>query len=462
MPSPGEAWLGSTAPEVPPLNQVSPAAPATPAASGEAPPDLESHPLEMLDDAHTEDLAVEQEEEVPEEAGLEVLANDHPLVAKVNKILIKAVEMGASDIHIEPEERQITVRIRVNGSLQKLCTLPAALSSRLSARIKIMSSLVITERRLPQDGQFRAKIKGKKVEFRVSVLPGIHGEKVVMRVLGGSKISGTLTDLGLSVRDKDVIQRALQTPHGLILVTGPTGSGKTTTLYTMIGMVNAPDVNVMTAEDPVEYEVQGITQVHVKSAIGLTFEAVLRSFLRQDPDVMLIGEIRDLETAQIAVKASITGHLVFSTLHTNSAPASIMRLTHMGVAPFLVAASVKLIIAQRLVKTLCQSCKLPVPLSDDDKKILTETELAGIQESYRSVGCRLCSQTGYKGRMPIFEVMPIKTPEMRQRILGAGHADAISEQAVQEGMTTLRQAALNAVAEGKTSLAEAMKIIMAD
>ncbi|MFH2202280.1 MAG: ATPase, T2SS/T4P/T4SS family [Elusimicrobiota bacterium] len=411
----------------------------------------------------TEELLIDIEKDddkVDDEAGLEAVANDSPLINRVNKILVRAVEMGASDIHIEPQEHEIAVRLRLNGSLKHLCSFPSSLSARLAARVKIMSDLVITERRLPQDGQFRATINRKKVEFRVSTLPGMNGEKIVMRVLGGSKLQGDLDHIGLREADVENASKALRGSNGLILVTGPTGSGKTTTLYTMISTINNPDVNVMTAEDPVEYRLSGITQVPVRPDIGLTFEKVLRAFLRQDPDIMLVGEIRDIETAEIAVKASITGHLVLSTLHTNSAPATVARLTHMGMAPFLVAASVKLIVAQRLIKVLCDTCKLQVPLSEDERKLLSEDEAAELAELYRGVGCRECNQTGYTSRMPIFEVMPITTSEMRSLILSGASVDALTERAKTEGMQTLREAALGAVADGRTSLGEALKIIL--
>jgi len=322
-----------------------------------------------------------------------------------------------------------------------------------------MSSLVITERRLPQDGQFRVQIRGQKIEFRVSTLPCIKGEKIVMRILGQSKLNSDLSQLALTPRELKAVQGALKSANGLVLVTGPTGSGKTTTLYTMINVLNRPDVNIMTAEDPVEYEVPNVNQVKILSSIGLTFESTLRAFLRQDPDIMLVGEIRDVETAEIAIKASITGHLVFSTLHTNSAPATITRLTHMGVAPYLVAASVKMVIAQRLVRTLCPQCRAAGPLTAEDKKFLTEKEIASLKTVYHHVGCHACSQ-GYAGRKAIFEVMPVTTSAMRQLITASSNVDLLTEMAVSEGMTTLRQSALEAVRQGQTSMHEAFKIMM--
>lgn len=404
----------------------------------------------------------EKGEAEEEEAGLEALAQESTLVDCVNRILRDAVRLGASDIHIEPQESAISVRVRLNGSLNPLCTLPATLAARLSARIKILSCLVITERRRPQDGQFRFEADGKKVEFRVSVLPGVNGEKIVLRVLGAAKIKTASSEIGFNPRDLECFEKAVRSPNGLILVTGPTGSGKTTTLYTVLGMLNNPDVNIMTVEDPVECRLPGITQVQIKPGIGLTFDAVLRSLLRQDPDIMLIGEIRDSETAEIAVRASITGHLVFSTLHTNSAPASIARLTQMGIKPFLAAASLKMVVAQRLVKRLCPECKMRDSLGEGAKSLLTDEELSTLKDCYRGVGCCACGQTGYVGRRSIFEVMPIRTAAMRQLILSSNDIDLMTELAVNEGMTSLRRSALALAASGETSMNEALKIILSE
>lgn len=401
-------------------------------------------------------------EKPEEEAGLEALAQESTLVDCVNRILRDAVRLGASDIHIEPQESEISVRVRLNGSLNPLCTLPAALGARLSARIKILANLVITERRRPQDGQFRFEAEGMKIEFRVSILPGVNGEKIVLRVLGAVKIKTTSSDFGFNSRDLECFEKAVRSPNGLILVTGPTGSGKTTTLYTVLGMLNKPDVNIMTVEDPVECRLPGITQVQIKPAIGLTFDSVLRSLLRQDPDIMLVGEIRDSETAEIAVRASITGHLVFSTLHTNSAPASIARLTQMGIKPFLAAASLKMVVAQRLIKRLCPDCKVPDSLGEGAKSVLAEEELASLKECYRGIGCDACGQTGYAGRRSIFEVMPIRTAAMRQLILSSNDVDLMTELAVKEGMTSLRRSALALAASGETSMNEALKIILSE
>ena len=444
-----------------PVSEPEPVAAPEPEIMQEASPEIEdvfttddTHELELID------ASAERREEAQENAGLENIKMDSPLIQMVNKILMKAVELRASDIHMEPQETRVSVRVRVDGVLKQLTTLPISIHSRLTARIKIMSSLVITERRLPQDGQFRVQIKGQKIEFRVSTLPCIRGEKIVMRILGQSKLNADLTHLDLTPRELKAVESVLKSPNGLILVTGPTGSGKTTTLYTMINVLNRPEVNIMTAEDPVEYEVPNVNQVKIRPAVGLTFESPLRAFLRQDPDIMLVGEIRDLETAEIAIKASITGHLVFSTLHTNSAPATVVRLTHMGVAPYLVAASVRLVIAQRLVRVLCPRCRVPGPLSLEDKKFITEEESGRLKTVYHSTGCPHCHQTGYSGRKAVFEVMPIESSAMRQLVTSNYNVDMLNELAAREGMTTLRQAALNAVARGTTSMQEALKIMM--
>lgn len=434
-------------------------------ALGRKPPEAETAHEVVLDPrpgAGPPRLETEKPEAEEGEDGLEALAQESTLVDCVNRILRDAVRLGASDIHIEPQEASISVRVRLNGSLSPLCTLPAVLGARLSARIKILANLVITERRRPQDGQFRFEAEGLKAEFRVSILPGVNGEKIVLRVLGAVKIKTVSSDFGFNSRDLECFEKAVRSPNGLILVTGPTGSGKTTTLYTVLGMLNKPDVNIMTVEDPVECRLPGITQVQIMPAIGLTFDSVLRSLLRQDPDIMLIGEIRDSETAEIAVRASITGHLVFSTLHTNSAPASIARLTQMGIKPFLAAASLKMVVAQRLIKRLCPDCKVPDSLGEGAKSILAAEELASLKACYRGIGCGACGQTGYAGRRSIFEVMPIRTAAMRQLILSSNDVDLMTELAVKEGMTSLRRSALALAASGETSVSEALKIILSE
>lgn len=422
---------------------------------------------QMLAEAEPDPLVVESilevGEEKPDEAvGLEEIGDDSPVVAQINRLLAQAVQRGASDIHIEPFEKEVVVRYRVNGSLTRACTLPQSLNARFTARVKVMANLLLTERRRPQDGRIRAKVDGKKVEFRVSTLPSVFGEKIVLRVLGGVEVKERVDLLGFTPRDLECVEHALRSPHGLILVTGPTGSGKSTTLYTMIRAVSSPDVNVVTAEDPVEAELPGVTQTSVRPDLGVTFETLLRSFLRQDPDVMLVGEVRDLETAQISVKASITGHLVLSTLHTNSAPATALRLVHMGVPSFLVASSLRLIVAQRLVKRLCPSCKTPKAPSDLELKALGEAERAGAAGALWAPGCDSCHKTGCAGRQALFEVMPIRSPEMKKLLLDGRDPEALAGQAAAEGMKTLRAAALGLVAAGELSLAEAMKVCLGD
>ena len=389
-------------------------------------------------------------------------ASDSPLIAQINRLLAQAVDEGASDIHFEPRADGLVVRFRVDGTLRRVAAVARADVARVATRLKIMASLVITERRLPQDGQIRAVVGGRKVEFRVSTMPAHFGEKIVLRVLSTAKIKDSLEALGLSAKEREAVERVLRAPSGLLLVTGPTGSGKTTSLYTILQRLNEPGVNLMTAEDPVEYELDGVTQVPIRPSIGLTFDKVLRGFLRQDPDVLLVGEIRDLETAEIAVKASITGHLVLSTLHTNSAPATMLRLTQMGLPPYLVAASVRLVVAQRLVRLICEGCKKLGEPSELDLSLLTEAEAKRARKSWVGAGCEACQGTGFKGRMPIFEVMPVQSAAMRQAVTDAAGVDRLAKIAQLEGMVTLREAALAAVAAGKISLAEAIPYIVGE
>ncbi|MBI4423665.1 MAG: type II/IV secretion system protein, partial [Elusimicrobia bacterium] len=424
-------------------------------------PDLEE--LAQLEELPTEALAetIDQAEEqarLERERGIEAVAGDSPLVKRVHQLLVLAVDRRASDLHIEPQEDRVVVRFRVDGSLSEVCSFPLALHPRLTTRLKIMATLVITEHRVPQDGQFRARIRGQNVEFRVSTLPSAYGEKIVLRALSGGSLCPDLAKIGLQPRDLEVVQRTLKSPHGLILVTGPTGSGKTSTLYSMLAAINRPDINILTAEDPIEYRLAGITQVQVRPAIGFKFETALRAFLRQDPDVMLVGEIRDLETAEIATKASITGHLVLSTLHTNSAPASVARLVNMGLPPYLISASARLIIAQRLVRRLCPECRVPAPLSQEDRRALTEREQAEVGGAMRGAGCPRCASTGFSGRRPVFEVMPM-SQELRSALQASQDVDSLGHVAAREGMVPLRQATLAAVAAGETSLSEAYKVI---
>ena len=421
-----------------------------------APPEKEEAlAVEALLEEH--EKAAADAEQVPAQE-----PDDSPIIAQVSRILSQAVQKGASDIHIEPFETELAVRFRMNGALAKVVALPTAVSARLAARIKVMSNLSLTEKRRPQDGRLRARIGGKKVEFRVSTIPGVYGEKIVMRVLGGAQVKERLDLLGFSARDLDCVRSALNCPHGLVLVTGPTGSGKSTTLYTMVRHLAKPEVNVVTVEDPVEAELPGVTQMAVRPDLGVTFETALRAFLRQDPDVMLVGEIRDLDTAQIAVKASITGHLVLSTLHTNSAPATALRLIHMGVPGFLVASSLKVVVAQRLVRTLCPKCKRQEPAPEADLKALSADEKVKLATVWTADGCDGCHKTGCAGRRPLFEVMPIASPEMKRLLTDGRDPEAIAALAAAEGMSTLRQGALDLAAAGEISLPEAMKLALGD
>ncbi len=387
---------------------------------------------------------------------------DAPVVKLVNLILAEAIKKGASDIHIEPYEKEFRVRYRIDGMLYEVMSPPLRLKNALTSRLKIMAELDIAERRLPQDGRIKLKMKGKEVDLRVSTLPTLFGEKVVMRILDKSNLMLDMTMLGFEPETLKRLQEAILSPYGMVLVTGPTGSGKTTTLYSALGQVNKPDVNIMTAEDPVEYNIMGVNQVQMKEEIGLNFAAALRSFLRQDPDIVMVGEIRDYETAEIAVKAALTGHLVLSTLHTNDAPSTVNRLLNMGIEPFLVASSVVLIMAQRLARRICSDCKQQVEVPE---KTLIDIGLTPKQASevtcYQGVGCSTCSDTGYKGRIGLYEVMPIDE-QIRELILEGGSAAEIKDVAVANGMQSLRMAALVKLMDGSTTLEEILRVTFGD
>lgn len=401
-----------------------------------------------------------EEKEIPR---LEVSPTEQPIVRLVNAILLQAIARRASDIHIEPLEEEIRVRYRIDGSMVETQRFPNSLRQALTSRIKILCSLDIAEKRKPQDGAIKYSLTDKEqVDFRVSTVPSIYGEKIVMRVLGRGQLKGSVDQLGLRGRALEQIRDAVANPFGMILVTGPTGSGKTTTLYTILQQLNEPDVNILTAEDPVEYRLEGITQVNVKPAVGVTFEAVLRAFLRQDPDVVLVGEMRDFETAAIAVKAALTGHLVLSTLHTNDTASTVVRLVDMGIEPYLVASAVKLVVAQRLVKKICENCKEEVSVSEAEKTDADRATLAAIERMFRGKGCDVCTNSGYKGRMPIFEVMSIKSRDMRRAITEGGTEVQVQQIAKREGLRTLADEALDLVNQGVTSLEEALQHIMTD
>jgi type IV pilus assembly protein PilB len=401
---------------------------------------------------------IEQSEEVPTEQDLRSQVQDKPLVKLVDSIIADAIRRGCSDIHIETYEKRIRVRYRLDGDLHEMSPLPFKYRAAIVSRVKIMADLDISERRLPQDGRIKVRFGDRAVDLRVSILPTIFGEKVVMRILDPRSVNVDLAKLGFSEHSLKEFDRAIHLPYGMILVTGPTGSGKTTTLYSALKQINTPDINIMTAEDPVEFNFEAINQVQVKSEIGLSFASALRSFLRQDPDVIMVGEIRDGETADIAVRAALTGHLVFSTLHTNDAPSSIERLVDMGVPDYLVASCVKLVMAQRMVRKICPNCKR-------EAKVLPETlQMLGLSENeikeikvYEGNGCAECNNTGFSGRTGIFEVMPI-SPEIEKMIIAKASNPDIKQQAITEGMLPLRWAALEKLKKGITTVAEVLAV----
>lgn len=409
-----------------------------------------------------DDMEVVQDKNDDADAASAAMAaiDDAPLVKLVNKILMDAIRLRASDIHIEIYEKVMRVRYRVDGTLREVSTLPFKLRHAIISRLKIMSNLDISERRLPQDGRIKLKThNGRTVDLRVSCLPCIFGEKVVMRILDQSNLQLDLTKLGLHERGLRDLQEALDAPFGMILVTGPTGSGKSTTLYSAMSTINDVGVNIMTAEDPVEYNLHGVNQVQVHSEIGLTFAAALRSFLRQDPDVIMVGEMRDLETAEIGVKAALTGHMVLSTLHTNDAPSTINRLVDMGIEPFLVASSVRLIIAQRLVRKVCPDCAT----DDHEGKTPALQRLLKIDDEAweklvikKGKGCDTCGGSGYKGRQGIYEIMPVSSA-IKQLIIDRASLDEIREASIANGVLTLRLAALNMLERGLTTAQEVIR-----
>jgi len=384
-----------------------------------------------------------------------------PVVRLVNVVLMSAIQKGASDIHIEPYEKELRVRYRIDGILYNIMAPPMKFRDAISSRIKIMSKLDIAEKRLPQDGRIKIRFNEnglqKEIDFRVSVLPTLFGEKIVLRLLDKDKLMLDMTRLGFESESLAKFETAILRPWGMVLVTGPTGSGKTNTLYSSIAKINTPETNIMTAEDPVEFNLAGINQVQVKESIGLNFAAALRSFLRQDPNIILVGEIRDFETAEIAVKAALTGHLVLSTLHTNDAPSTINRLMNMGIEPFLVASSVHLICAQRLVRRVCSNCKEPAPLPPPALVQAGFTaELANEVTPMKGRGCDRCNQTGYKGRVGLYEVMEI-AEELRELILVGASGLELRRKAIDEGMITLRQSGLRKVKEGVTTIEEVVR-----
>ncbi len=407
------------------------------------------------------DLELAAEEQEMDLATLEKAAEEAPIIKLVNLIMTDAVKRGASDIHVEPYEKELRVRFRVDGVLQPVMAPPLKLKDAITSRIKIMAKLDISEKRLPQDGRimikYRRESKIKELDFRVSTVPTLFGEKIVLRLLDKENLRLDMTKLGFEADSLAKFERAILRPYGMVLVTGPTGSGKTNTLYSSVARLNTPETNIMTAEDPVEFQLPGINQVQMKEQIGLNFAAALRAFLRQDPNIILVGEIRDFETAEIAVKAALTGHLVLSTLHTNDAPSTISRLMNMGIEPFLVATSVNLICAQRLIRRICTNCKEPLEVPEqallDAGYTPDEVKTTTI---YHGKGCSSCNKNGYKGRTGLYEVMEIND-ELRELVLVGASALELKKKALEQGMLTLRRSGLAKVSMGQTTLEEVLR-----
>ncbi len=387
-------------------------------------------------------------------------ADEAPVVRLVNMVFVDAIRRGASDIHLEPYEKVFRVRFRMDGVLHEIMTPPKRLEAALTSRVKIMANLDIAERRLPQDGRIKLRYNQREIDLRVSTLPTIFGEKTVMRILDKEALQLDLGILGFDPWSMEQFSKAIRQPYGMILITGPTGSGKTTTLYSAIHTINSPDVNIMTAEDPVEYNLKGVNQCQVNEEIGRTFAAALRSFLRQDPDIILVGETRDLETAQIGIRAALTGHLVLTTLHTNDCPSTVARLLDMGIPPFLVSSALTLILAQRLGRKVCKDCRQPYEA--DEEALVPYGHVPqglGRVQFYKGKGCPACNFTGMKGRVAIYEVMPI-SEELRTLILGNAPTAEIREVALAQGMKTLRQNALQKVLDGVTTVEEVLRVTL--
>ncbi len=412
--------------------------------------------LQEFDDQDIEVVGGDQEEEVSVTA-LQAQVEEAPVVRLINAVLTSAVQKGASDIHIEPYEKELRVRFRIDGALREIMRPPMKMKAALTSRVKILADLNIAERRIPQDGRIRLRMGKRVIDFRVSTLPGVFGEKIVLRILDKSNLQLDLEKFGMEKKAEEDFVGAIRNPYGMCLVTGPTGSGKTTTLYSALMKVNTEEVNIMTAEDPVEYNLRGVNQVQVRPDIGLTFAAALRAFLRQDPNIILVGEIRDLETAGIAIKAALTGHLVLSTLHTNDAASTITRLIDIGVEPFNVASAVNIVTAQRLVRRICNNCKTEHTIEDEvlEAARIPEEQLKQLT-FYHGEGCEGCDASGYKGRQGLYEVMPM-SHTLRAMIMQGDSADAMKRRAVEEGMLTLRQDGLLKAGRGVTTLEEVLK-----
>jgi len=440
---------------------MKPTAAGGPALSGPSALEVATKALEELPQLDAGDVEVLED---LEEISVEALARqgeEAPVIRLVNVMLMSAISKGASDIHIEPYEKEMRVRYRIDGVLYNIMAPPMKYRDPIAARVKILAKLDIAEKRLPQDGRIKIRYtdngRQKEIDFRVSCLPTLFGEKIVLRLLDRDKLMLDMTKLGFESESLQKFEAAIERPWGMVLVTGPTGSGKTNTLYSSISRINKPETNIMTAEDPVEFNLPGINQVQIRENIGLNFAAALRSFLRQDPNIILVGEIRDFETAEIAVKAALTGHLVLSTLHTNDAPSTVNRLMNMGIEPFLVASSVNLICAQRLVRRICSNCKEPSPLppaalakvgfSPDDARSIV---------IHKGAGCEKCNNTGYKGRVGLYEVMDL-TDEVKELVLVGASSLELRKKAVEEGMITLRQSGLRKIKDGMTTLEEVLR-----
>jgi len=415
---------------------------------------------DVLEQIGSQDVELVRTEDEVDLKDLERATEEAPVVRLVNAVMTDAIRKRASDIHIEPYEKMLRIRFRVDGVLYEIMQPPLRLKNAITSRIKVMANLDIAERRLPQDGRIKMKLSGnKEMDFRVSVLPTMAGEKVVLRLLDKSNLQLDMTKLGFEENALKHFKEAISKPYGMVLVTGPTGSGKTTTLYSALAELNKLSTNISTAEDPVEFNLVGINQVQMHEDIGLNFAAALRAFLRQDPDVIMVGEIRDFETAEIGIKAALTGHLVLSTLHTNDAPSTVNRLLNMGVEPFLVASSVNVILAQRLARVICSHCKEPNPVSVD---VLREMGWAG--EPFtpcRGAGCPNCGGTGFRGRIALYEVMTM-SDGVREQILAGATALDLKRTAIQDGMKTLRQSGLEKVAQKMSTLEEVLRVTMAD
>ncbi|MFW6255532.1 MAG: type IV-A pilus assembly ATPase PilB, partial [Candidatus Sumerlaeota bacterium] len=414
---------------------------------------------QMLDEISDKNMEIVQDSDDDDDVDLNAQVNDAPVIKLVNAIISEAIRNHVSDIHVEPYEKKLRLRFRQDGVLIERPSPPKRFQNAIISRIKILSEMDIAERRLPQDGRFRVRFEGKDVDFRVNSIPVANGEKIVIRILDQGNLMLNLTDLGLEEDEMSKLTTEIHKPWGMVLVTGPTGSGKSTTLYSALTTINKPTINISTIEDPVEYQLPGINQVAAREEIGLTFAEGLRAFLRQDPDVVMVGEIRDLETVEVAVKAALTGHLVFSTLHTNDAPSTINRMINMGVEPFLITASLNLVVAQRLVRRICSECREEYEPHEDMKQLIGITD--SDSKFYKGEGCNVCSGTGYKGRVALYEMMTV-TDNLRDKIIEGVSSTQLKRIAIQEGMQSLRLAGIRKVKAGVTTIEEVVGATVAD